>query len=152
MYQQTKRIFAIGVILGTASAALAHSGATGIVKERMMTMKSVAASTKVLSRLDWSNVQAARTSAEREATAIAVHAKKIVAQFPVGSTQHPSEAGNRIWSEQDRFAAIALELETSAQMVVELAPASSNNADIAGPMKRLTATCKACHADFRVKR
>ena len=144
--------FVLIALIVNAGAALAHSGATGIVKERMMSMKSVAASTKALARLDWSNLEAARDIAAKEAGNIAEHAERIVALFPEGSTQKPTEAGDRIWSEPGRFQQIADDLAESARSIETIAPAATGAADIEAQFKRLAATCKSCHADFRVKR
>lgn len=140
------------VLSALAGAALAHSGATGIVKQRMDSMKSIAGSTKAISRLDWQQKEEARQVLRSNAETIRGHASHIVKMFPEGSIEGPSEAVPAIWERPDAFAELARRLEMSASDLFELADTARSASDIAGPLGTLTSTCKSCHADFRKKK
>jgi len=103
-------------IAGLSVAAFAHSGATGVVKERMDAMKSMGDAIKRIKPM-MSGETAYDAAAVREAArALAAEAgTAITGKFPEGSTEHPSETLSRTWEEWDRFTALAAQLETAAE-------------------------------------
>jgi cytochrome c556 len=145
-----KKTITIALILGTALAgtALAHGGATGIVKERMDAMSDMKDSMKALSGL-------IRNGAD-DGTAIAGHARDIAGhagdtmldQFPEDSLEHPSEALPEIWSEPERFRELAMELEEFASALAEQAE-SGDEAELTTTFKQVAATCGTCHKAYR---
>ena len=140
-------------ILALASVlASAHQGATGIVKQRMDAMKALGGQMKALSQLDWSNPAQSRVSAAAIADEITGHARQMPALFPKGSTQHPSEAIDAIWSNPAEFAEAVKALEAAADQLRTAAPALQRADDVKQHLRQLGATCSACHADFRKKR
>ncbi len=145
-------VFAAAVAILFWSAAFAHSGATGIVKQRMDAMKSVAASMKAIAKADWSQPASARVTIATEARAISRHAAQIVILFPEGSGQHPTEASDAIWSDAEGFAAEAEAMKRAASNLAKTAATLSNSEDVAPHLQSLGQTCKSCHADYRVKR
>lgn len=145
------RVIAVSAApLVLAGAVLAHSGATGVVKERMDAMSSMADSMKVI-------VPMMRGQTTYESAAFAQAAQDIsdqagqslVDMFPAGSLMAPSEASEVIWSDFDRFAGLALTLEDQAEALA-LAALASDSPPTAefGEMAR---TCGACHQDFRIE-
>ncbi|MDD9909321.1 MAG: cytochrome c [Ahrensia sp.] len=142
---------AIAAVIGIGGTVLAHSGATGIVKQRMDSMKAIGASMKAISKLDWNDEQTARQSLQTNASAIGMHASHIVDMFPEGSIQGPSEAEPAIWSRAEDFARIADALEQRADELAQMAPTASSASDIKPLMGLIGDTCKACHQDFRKK-
>ena len=147
-----KLILAIVGLSAITGLAFAHSGATGIVKERMDAMKAIGAATKVIATLDWSDVDAARTKLRSAAAQIEGHAAEVVSLFPEGSTQHPSEAIDEIWVNLERFSEIARELETAAASIGEQAATATSKDDIMANFQVIGGTCKSCHAQFRRKK
>ena len=110
-----KTILGAAAIVGLSAAALAHSGATGVVKERMDAMKSMGEAIKQIKPMmsgeaayDEAAVRAAAQSIAKEA------GEAMTSKFPEGSTDHPSEALPRTWDEWERFAALADQLEMAA--------------------------------------
>lgn len=103
-------------IVGLSAAAFAHSGATGVVKERMDAMKSMGDAIKRIKPM-MSGEAAYDEAAVREAArAIAERAgPAMTGKFPEGSTEHPSETLPRTWEEWDRFTELAAHLETAAE-------------------------------------
>ena len=143
-------LVAIGLALGLGGGALAHQGATGIVKERMELMKGIAAQMKVLKPMVSGKAVYDPTIAAKAAKEIATHAANIKTSFPNGSNRHPSEASPKIWTEWDKFEASAEALRTYA------AALEANATNGAGNAKRLfgemSKTCKGCHEGYRVKK
>jgi cytochrome c556 len=105
------------------NSAYAHGGATGIVKERMDAMSSMADSMKALTPMmrgkteyDAENVRALATRISEQAGG------HLLAMFPEGSLSEASEAKPSIWTKWDRF-------ETYANELSVLAAGLSNAAD-----------------------
>ena len=111
-----RKLFCSGAALVVLSAmALAHSGATGVVKERMDAMKSMGDAIKrikpMMSGEAAYNADVVRQAAQRIATEAG---EAMTRKFPEGSTDHPSEALPRTWQEWERFKALADQLEVAA--------------------------------------
>ena len=130
------------VLLGTVfSAALAHSGATGIVKERMDMFKK-----------NQDNLKAIKAHIGSEdfesivqlAVEIRDWAVKMPNYFPEGSNEKPSEASPAIWSDFDGFKNAAMKNETAAKQLIAAAQAEDQQAVIDG-FKAVAASYKNCH-------
>ena len=147
-----------GVVLATTGtcltilAAMAHSGATGIVKTRMEAMKSVASDMKLVGSMIKGDTALDGPVVMRAAQSIAEHARAIPDQFPEGSTEKPSEAMPVIWSQWDRFVALADDMATQADQLASVAGSSSDATAIKAAFGDLSRTCSACHEDFRMRR
>jgi len=148
----------IPIVLTTclASIALAHQGATGIVKERMDQMGGIAKAMKAMGAMF-------KGEATYDAEHVRILSSEIAASggtelsvlFPEHSVQPPSEARHEIWTDWEKFAGIADEMQAAA---VALANGAANPTDgSAGPkpadlFRDLAGTCKSCHQDFRIKK
>lgn len=96
-------------------AAFAHSGATGIYKERMDAMMAMGKVVKSLSEMMRGDVAYDASAVKDGAQIIKSHAgQAMAALFPEGTTEPPSEATDRIWSDWETFEALANQLETYA--------------------------------------
>jgi len=118
-----KKLVLCGAALaGLSAAAFAHSGATGVVKERMDAMKSMGDAVKRIKPM-MSGEAAYDEAAVREAAqAIADEAgTAMTKKFPEGSTDHPSEVLPRTWDEWDRFTGLAQQLEVAANGLAQAA-------------------------------
>ena len=135
-----------------APLALAHSGATGIVKTRMDAMKSVASHMKSVGAMlkDQSAIDNAKVIIA--AKAIADHAKAIPEQFPEGSMQMPSEATPTIWTDWERFVVLADDMAALADTLAETAHSGNDASAVRQAFAALGRSCSACHEDFRVRR
>ena len=131
-----------------AGSALAHGGATGIVKERMDDMVALGQAMKVL--VTESRATAPDEKAMQAATdTLATHAgAAMLARFPEGSMQPASEARPEIWTDWARFSALAGQLETDAGTL----KAAVGTNDFARALEATRATCTACHDAFRLKK
>ena len=83
--------------------------------------------------------------------------------FPKGSTDHPSEATAAIWTDWERFEAIAMDLSRYATVLSDGADNERGSAGGSGDanlatmspddlFKNIGGTCSSCHQDFRQKK
>ncbi|MBW7851667.1 MAG: cytochrome c [Rhodospirillales bacterium] len=123
------------------SAASAHGGATGVVKERMDQMKAMGESMKTLSRMLQGQAPYDAASVRREAGAIAARGGAALTDlFPEDTGDPPSEALPSIWREPQRFRRLADDLVAYAEALSAAAdnprpgPMASAPADMAAMM------------------
>ncbi|MDG1738557.1 MAG: cytochrome c [Paracoccaceae bacterium] len=145
-----KRYFVgLTLIIALSTTALAHQGASGVVKERMEAMSEIAANLKLVNGMlrGKTDYDAAQVTTAMEA--IARHAAALPHKFPEGTEAAPSEAAPAIWEQQDAFNAIFADLTLSATEVAALA---ADKSTVAQSFSKVAKTCKACHATFRIDR
>ena len=136
---------AIALTLITPATVSAHSGATGIVKERMEGFKAAKRAMKNLKGA----VRASDFNAiETEATSLNAWFSDLERYFPEGSNAKPSEALDIIWQDFDQFSAIAQQSRDASANLVNAAQSSNQPAAI-DAFSDLGASCKACHDDYR---
>ncbi|MXU64527.1 cytochrome c [Oceanomicrobium pacificus] len=174
-HRKSMRLLALGLCL-SAGLASAHQGASGIVKERMDAMKAMGAAMKAMAPMAQGNAPVQpRAVAELAALLRENGGAALVAQFPEGSIDHPSEARETIWDDPERFAALADSLTVLADELDRLAglsdipvtrtmatlPAPAELANSRGQMAnaslgdlfvQIGRSCIACHEDFRIKK
>ena len=103
--------------IGLAIGALAHSGATGIVKERMhgmmmmgKSMKSIAMMVKGVKEYDADTMKAAAAAIEQHS------GENLTKLFPKdGKKQKVSEAKDEIWTNWEEFVALSMRLQILSQ-------------------------------------
>ena len=143
-----KRIILIVAALGVGTAALAHSGATGVVKERMDMMKDLGATLKSLSVME---KEGAHDPAfiKKAGEALMLHSAHLDDMFPAGSDAAPSEAAPAIWTDRARFDAL---FDQMGQTGDALAASSDDPSQFSARIADIAAVCRDCHQSFRVKR
>jgi cytochrome c556 len=129
--------------------AFAHSGATGIVKQRMELMKDIADRMKEIAEMVRGRQDFDADTVRSAADAVAVHAGKVEELFPEGSVGGASEARRVIWDNWDDFSGLADELESTAVVLAEAAETAAGADDIRPYFANLGRTCSACHEDYR---
>lgn len=170
-----RTLIASGIILATGVAAFAHKGATGVVKERMDQMGMIAKSMKAIGGMMKGQTPYDADVVRSEAAMIASHGGETLTKlFPEGSIKHPSEAIPTIWTDWERFEAIAMDLSRYATALSDgagndrggsggglssggLTSSGSGDADLASMLPddlfmKVAGTCSACHQDFRQKK
>lgn len=145
-----KRSLALGLITSTCLVLSplsinAHTGATGVVKERMDGFKAAKKSMRTLKSAIRSEDF---TTIEREASSLALWFSDLDSRFPAGSNPSPSEALDIIWEEFDQFSSIANDTRNSARMLAQAA-INSDTETAKSSYFDLAASCKACHNDYR---
>ena len=98
-----------------AVIALAHGGATGIVKERMDAMMAMGASVKAVAPMMRREIPYDAEVVKSAAQVFATHSGEAMTKlFPEGSGGGASDATPEVWSEWERFEGLAAQLETYA--------------------------------------
>ncbi|MEO4043667.1 cytochrome c [Hoeflea sp. CAU 1731] len=131
------------------TGAFAHSGASGVVLERMEMMKDISDQMKIIVTMIRGEEEYDAAKAQAAAQAIAAHAQELTEKFPEGSIGHPSEALPAIWENWDDFVEQTEQLHATAIALSDQA-ASADGAD--GLREEIAAvgqTCSSCHQDFR---
>ena len=144
--------FLTSLALGLAGYALAHSGATGIVKTRMDQMMEIGTAMKTIGQMIQGKTDFNSEAAQIAANAVAANAKAIPDLFPKGSDKAPSEAVAAIWENWEEFVAIAAQMENEATALSSAAGAASNAQALQPLFAKLGKTCSSCHSKFRVKK
>lgn len=97
-------------------AALAHSGATGVARERMDAIVEKGDAMKRLAPMMRGQAEYDPDAVRNAADTMIGHAgPRMTELFPEGSNGKPSEALNAIWEDWDEFAALAEALRTGAE-------------------------------------
>jgi cytochrome c556 len=142
---------AIGLLLAAFTAyALAHEGAKGVVKERMDLMKGQQKATKVIGDMAKGKTRFDAAKAAKAARELETTTRKIPDLFPKGSSGHPSEALDEIWTDWDAFSGDAADAEAAAKALAATLEGAAGQ-DWKEGFKKLISACKSCHESFRAK-
>jgi cytochrome c556 len=148
LMQILKASFCAVMLATSCLIAAAHNHATGVVRERMEMMESMAKRMKAIrERVDRKGDLAAVKS---DAEAIASQAPHLVHLFPPGSTQKPTDARSAIWQNWPDFERKASELEAESKKLMSASP--EDYGAISAQVRAVTQTCVVCHEKYRTKR
>ncbi len=111
-----RNISMVAIILAaTTTVALAHSGATGIVKERMDAMSEMGKTIKELATMMRGEKAYDANIVRTGAALIGKHSgDAMTGLFPKGSKHGPSEAREEIWTNWEEFKSLSNRLELLA--------------------------------------
>ncbi len=143
-------VISIVVLIGTTTAVLSHKGATGVVKERMMAMKSMGDNMKALSLMVTGRAPYNAKQIKNIAATIKGHTSNTAKLFPKGSISGPSEALPNIWTDWEAFMNHAKSLENLAGELNTAADKGKAAALVI--FAKMGKTCSGCHQDFRKKK
>jgi cytochrome c556 len=147
-----KSVIACLLALGIAGNALAHDGATGVVRERMESMKVMERAMKAIVGMLKGKAPYSVARTRELARVISLHSGAGMTDlFPAGSIQHASEASPEIWNEPDRFRKLANELKARTKTLAAAAK-PENTGPVAAALKQVAATCASCHKAYRVRK
>lgn len=143
----------ITAVLGALSigGVMAHTGATGIIKERMDAMKAIGKSMKSLGAMAKGEKPFQSGQVKSASETIIGHAGEIDKMFPDTEKSrkgHMTEAAPAIWEDKPAFLALAKEMADAARSLQSVSASS----ELGAPLKALGATCKGCHEKFRIKK
>jgi len=148
--KHAKAVLLSGLILA-APFAVAHDGATGVVKKRMDAMGKIAAHLKSVNAMLRGTAELDTEAVQAAIDEIGMIARHMPDMFPEGSDAAPSEAGPKIWTDKADFDAKFADLANAATAMSEAA-ASGDNSAMGQAFGGLAKTCKGCHADYRINR
>jgi cytochrome c556 len=144
--RKTSLVITLALSCGFSVLAYAHSGATGIVKERMDFFTQSKENLKAI-KTHFRNGDL--NAIVPLATQIRDWAEKVPAYFPAGSHGKPSEASPQIWLDFSGFERAANANYQAANQLVIAAKAGDYEAAI-NAFKTTAATCKSCHKSYRL--
>ena len=136
-------------LAGAASLVHAHSGATGIVKERMDMMKGMGDAMKVMGPMFKGEAPFDAALVAEKAAHLAEHARMIPEMTPEGSMDHPSEALPIIWEDWDGYVESAEKLAEEGAELQAIASDGADQAETRAQFLEVSKTCGACHDKFR---
>ncbi len=145
-----KRIITIISASAIGAGLFAHSGASGVVLDRMnamMALGSVMKSVQPALKGDVQDFKELKAQAAVMNTALVV----LKQSFPEGSDQEPSEASPKIWEDSEGFQGKMTELE-SAIANFTMAVETEDEESAKTSLQAFAGTCKSCHQEYRVKR
>ncbi len=142
-------------LIGVAALAWGHSGAEGVVKQRMDLMVTVGKATKEIGRMLKGELSYDNDRVAFLARAIAkTGGDALTGKFPKNSIMGPSEARPAIWTDWQRFADLSAQLTSRAEALASGAGNARDGGDRAPAalFAAMAETCTACHKDFRAKK
>ena len=134
----------------TINVGWAHGGATGVVKERMESMKIMGEAMKDLAAMVKGGKPVDGKTISGHSATLKSAASQITKLFPEGSIHGPSEALPEIWKDWERFKDIAVQLEKDADMLASVSEGDMRSVKIG--FVKIGKSCKDCHSDFRKKK
>ncbi len=136
------------VVMLPAAGALAHAGATGVVKERMDLMVEMAGAMKRTLGALRADAPLDGDAVTRDIRLVADHSRDMLHLFPAGSDDPPSESKPAVWQEWDAFRQLAEDSAGKAEALVRAVEFGERDA----AMRRfadLGRSCGTCHSRFR---
>lgn len=129
----------------------AHTGATGVVKERMDLMSALAEAMKTIKAGVTAKPEMQRDAIAGAAKRITEHAGRLPRLFPKGSDGHPSEVRAEVWTSWQDFVKANEAMKTEAARLAAVAPKADRRA-VLGQFARTARSCGGCHQAFRKKK
>lgn len=134
--------------LAVPGAAVAHGGASGIVKERMDVMGGLADHMKALKAAIVDGAGARPSAIAERSRELRDHAEMLEELFPEGTDNAPSEVLPVIWEDWDGFTDSADSLATAAADLTAAAEAKDGDRMNAA-FKAIGRACSECHRTYR---
>lgn len=130
-----------------AGSVFAHSGAAGVVKERMDMMESIKDAMKMIAPMAKGQVEMDEAVIRKGAQMLQQNSGEGLAKaFPKDSIHGPSEALPAIWVKWDIFSNLNNELHDLSK---ELEQNAGNPELAVTTFKKVAGTCASCHQQFK---
>ena len=130
-----------------SSVALAHSGVKDKnVKERMMVMKEMADTTKIIGQMLKGKTSFDANEAKLALERLSSLSLKTPKVFTINASDPKSEAKPAIWDEFDEFTRLSKDL---AETSILLARSIDSIDDLRPALRGVSSGCKACHNRYR---
>ncbi len=135
-----------------SSLVLAHTGATGIVKERMEAMKDMGKKSKVVAGMLKGKTAFEKSALMEAADSFVLHGSQMKDQFP--NTEHSrtgskTEALPEIWEDKDRFNKDIDEFILLSETLQELLSTTDDQKALKAAFLQTAKSCSGCHKQFR---
>ncbi len=147
-------ICATFVVGGLMKSAVSHTGATGIVKERMDNMASMGKALGAVADMFKGKRKFDPKVVSQTGDIVIKHSKSLASLFPDTKASRGSvhsEALPAVWEKNEAFNELAKSLADKAQKLKE-ASSSGDLKTIRSAFGQTAKVCSACHEDFRKKK
>ncbi len=135
------------IFITISSVALAHSGVKDKnVKERMMVMKEMANTTKIIGQMLKGKKSFDANEAKLALERLSSLSLKTPKVFTINASDPKSEAKPAIWDEFDEFTRLSKDL---AETSILLAGSIDSIDDLRPALRGVSSGCKACHSRYR---
>ncbi len=135
------------IFITISSVALAHSGVKDKnVKERMMVMKEMANTTKIIGQMLKGKRSFDANEAKLALERLSSLSLKTPKVFTINASDPKSEAKPAIWDEFDDFTRLSKDL---AETSILLAGSIDSIDDLRPALRGVSSGCKACHSRYR---
>ena len=135
------------IFITISSVALAHSGVKDKnVKERMMVMKEMANTTKIIGQMLKGKTSFDANEAKLALERLSSLSLKTPKVFMINASDPKSEAKPAIWDEFDEFTRLSKDL---AETSILFAGSIDSIDDLRPALRGVSSGCKACHSRYR---
>ncbi|MCW8907397.1 MAG: cytochrome c [Sedimenticola sp.] len=138
------------LLLLCSTLIMAHSGASGVVKQRMELMKSVGKEMKTIAAMVKGEQPLDAAKVREGAALIASRSGEVEALFPRDSLMQPTEALPAIWDRWPEFSELTQRLQQEAEQLGRKAE-EGDRRELLRQFAALGKVCSGCHTDFRKK-
>lgn len=151
--QMNKQIalFVVYFIVGISSVH-GHTGATGIVKERMDAMKDMGDRSKIVADMYKGKSEFEQSALAEAADAFALHGSNMVEQFPdtkASRSGSKTEALPKIWEEWEDFNELVIDFIASSEQLQNTVASTDDPLQLKKAFFQTTKSCSGCHKRFR---
>ena len=150
MMRITALVFVLVAAFG--SYAQSHTGATGIVKERMDGMKQMGKLHKRVSSMFKGKTAFERAAVIEAADAFVLHGSGMAKLFPdteKSRNGHKTEALPEIWQDWDDFQSRIADFVEKSEVLAAAARASADQRALKKPFSSAVESCSGCHKRYR---
>jgi cytochrome c556 len=136
----------------TASVALAHTGATGIVKERMSAMKALGRQSKTVTAMFRGKTDFDKSKLSTAADLFVQHGEQMLSQFPDtphSRTGKTTEALPKIWDDWAGFTEAVDEFIARSESLQQTIATTDDQKLLRESFTLATKSCSGCHKVFR---
>ena len=141
-----------GLCIAMSCAALAHTGTTGIVKERMDAMKDMSKMSKQITAMFKGKTRFEHAALVEAADAFVLHGNEMKALFP---DTHDSRMGKKtealpeIWEDNDGFNKAVDEFIAVSKSLQQTSSDTQDEQELKKAFLQTTKSCKSCHKQYR---
>ena len=134
------------------STVVAHTGASGIIKERMDAMSDMKDKAKLASDMLKGKTEFDANVITQVAETFVLHGSTMKSLFPdteESQTGKTTRALPRVWQEWDIFLSELQEFETNSNTLLQLTQSSTDINEVKKKFLQTTKNCSSCHKRFR---
>jgi cytochrome c556 len=151
MIKKIKILIAISSVL-IAGSVFSHSGAKGIVKERMEAMKDMGEKSKNVADMFKGKADFEHSALVEAADTFVMHGSEMTELFPDtkdSRTGSKTEALPKIWDQWDDFNTLVTEFVTRSEALQRTVASTEDPGKLKRAFFKTTKSCSSCHKGYR---